>query len=232
MNGGLIDTRPTDFGNRRGYTERLICLSLFAIAMAYVEAAVVVYLRELYYPNGFSLQMFGIPANIIAIELFREAATIIMLLTVALTVSRAAWERFGSFIFLMGLWDIFYYVWLKATIDWPSSLFEWDVLFLLPVPWLSPVIAPALVALLMIVFGILIISIYAKGYRFKATGITWLLAIIATGLILYTFIRDSGTLYMQSPPGDFQYLLFGAGLVLYIAAFMLSYLKCRRVYER
>ncbi|TET93422.1 MAG: hypothetical protein E3J26_06330, partial [Candidatus Zixiibacteriota bacterium] len=104
---------------------RIILILLFGVAMAYVEAMVVVYLRELLYPEGFSFPLKLMPLNLIAMELSRELASIVMLVAVAGITGKKFWERFGYFIILFGIWDIFYYVWLKVTIDWPSSLFDW-----------------------------------------------------------------------------------------------------------
>ena len=123
--------------NRISYYKKLVWLALFAIAMAYFEAAVVVYLRELFYPDYFPFPLKFIPLNLLAIELFREAATLVMLTAVAVVVGKKFWERFGYMIILFGVWDIFYYVWLKVTIGWPVSLQDWDILFLIPIPWLK-----------------------------------------------------------------------------------------------
>ena len=116
--------------NELSYRMRLIYVMLFAVAMGYFEAAIVVYLRELYYPEGFSFPLTVPPVRLIIIELFREAATIIMLISVAALAARKFWERFGYFIILFGIWDIFYYISLKVTLNWPSTLFDWDILFL------------------------------------------------------------------------------------------------------
>ena len=90
------------------YVSKIIFLSLFAAAMGYLEAAVVVYLRDLLYPGGFSFPLRDMPARIIVIELFRELSTMVMLVAVAALSGRRFWERFGFFIFIFGLWDVFY----------------------------------------------------------------------------------------------------------------------------
>ncbi len=203
--------------------KKLFYISIFAIAMAYFESAVVVYLRELYYPEGFSFPLKILDNQILIIELFRELATVIMLVAVSAICGRKCWERFGYFIILFGIWDIFYYVFLKITLGWPSSLFEWDVLFLIPYPWIGPVIAPSLVALLMIIIGISITNLFNKGYNFKPTLITWLLAIIATGMILYSFMYDTNATLRLEKPQPYLYWLLISGLTLYIVAYLHSY---------
>lgn len=119
----------------------MICFSLFAIAMALLEAVIVVYLRELDYPGDVRVIF---PARVfsnfdLAVELARELATIVMLLAVAFLVKPATPHRiFAAFHFLFGTWDLFNYVWLRVMIDWPVSVLEWDLLFLIPHPWLGP----------------------------------------------------------------------------------------------
>ncbi|UCD35891.1 MAG: hypothetical protein JSU90_03395, partial [Nitrospiraceae bacterium] len=111
---------------------RLTWLILFSIAMAFVESAVVVYLRAIFYPEGFSFPLSIGTDEKILVEVVREVATIVMLLSIAGLAAHRLWERFACFMICFGIWDVFYYVWLKVLLDWPSSLFEWDVLFLIP----------------------------------------------------------------------------------------------------
>ena len=125
--------------------------------MAWVEAASVYYLRVMvdrldpYQANP--LPMSGILEQV---ELVREAATLVMLLTIGMLAGRTGRTRLGYTAIAFGVWDIFYYVFLKVICDWPKSLFDWDVLFLLPLPWWGPVLAPVCIALLMIVWGTLV----------------------------------------------------------------------------
>ena len=130
-------------------------LSLFSVSMAYLEAAVVVYLREIYYPGAltsiFPLKMMS-PLNFV-VELGRELATLLMLASVALLAEKGKWRRFYAFLYVFGLWDIFYYLWLRLFIHWPGSLKDFDILFLIPVPWFGPVYAPVLTALVFVMAG-------------------------------------------------------------------------------
>ncbi len=106
--------------------------------MAYLESAIVVYLRLLYYPEGFIFPIKIIPNEIFLIELGRELATIFMLASISFLIGARFVDRFSYFLFAFGVWDIFYYVWLKLFINWPDSLLTDDLLFLIPVPWISP----------------------------------------------------------------------------------------------
>ncbi|MDP3026391.1 MAG: hypothetical protein Q8N63_01690, partial [Nanoarchaeota archaeon] len=107
----------------KGEKRKLVWVGIFAIAMAFVETMIVFYLRKLYYPdnNLFPLNI-SMPTEILIFEGIREAATIIMLLAVAIIAGKKAKEKFAYFIYAFAIWDIFYYVWLKVTLDWPASL--------------------------------------------------------------------------------------------------------------
>jgi len=204
------------------FWRKIFLLACFGIAMGYFEAAVVVYLRELFYPGGFSFPLQAITLHLIVIELFRELATMIMIAAVAALAGRKFWEWFGYFIIIFGIWDIFYYVWLKVTIGWPASLLDWDILFLVPLPWIGPVIAPLLISILMIAGGIAIARRYAGGSIFRLTLWSWVLWIIATGVILSSFMYDTDATIHFQMPRPYLYSLLIVGLVLYIAGFILS----------
>ena len=140
---------------RRDVLIALAWLAAFAVAMAYVEAAVVAYLRLLYYPDGFSIEgaasLQCVPPSALAIEIGREAATIVMLVAVAfLSAGKNWWVRLAHFMWAFALWDIFYYIWLYVLLRWPPGPMTVDVLFLIPKPWIAPVFVPVVISLLMI----------------------------------------------------------------------------------
>lgn len=152
--------------------KNFVYLSLFGIAFGYVEAAVVIYLRALYYPTGFDLNVsigfpfifFGatpflqpIPLPMLLTEVGREAATIAMLVSVALLAGKGLRERIAFFLWPFAVWDIFYYVFLKLIIGWPAAWSTVDILFLIPVPWLAPVWLPLTVSCLMLVSSLLLL---------------------------------------------------------------------------
>ena len=202
--------------------KRLSYVFIYSIAMAFFEAAVVVYLRHLFYPEGFSFPLRPIDKSLIVIELARELSTITMLLAVSFLAGEKPWERFAYFAFAFGIWDIFYYVWLKVAINWPSSIFDWDILFLIPIPWIGPVIAPVLISVLLIVSGILILARVDAGYTFAPKRLAWVMSIAATAIILYSFMSDvKATLHFQMP-NPYQYWLLLLGLALYVIAMISS----------
>ena len=165
-------------------------LAIFAIAMAFLESAIVVYLRAIFYPAGFSFPLSPIDPGTYAIELGREAFTLVMLATVARLAGAPGWGRFACFAFLFGVWDIWYYIWLKVFLGWPESLLTWDVLFLIPVAWIGPVLAPVLVSLLLVAGSLWAMQILDGGGRIRVDRVDWLGSVFGTLLILYTFMSD------------------------------------------
>ena len=202
---------------------KIFWILVFGIAMALVEAAVVVYLRALYYPEGFAFPWKIITTRHLIVELGRETATILMLVSVAALIGKRFWEKFAYFIICFGFWDIFYYLWLKLALGWPSSLLDWDILFLIPLPWIGPVIAPISIAIMMILAGLLITALYKRGYSFRPSFLTWVLTIIGTLTILYSFMRDTGAGLHQQMPLPYRYDLLIAGEILYVLALFLAW---------
>ncbi len=201
---------------------KLIWVSLFGVAFGFVEASVVVYLRAIYYPDMFEFPLKMIRTDHLVVELIREAATIVMLVAVGIIAGRKGWQRFGYFLIAFGVWDVFYYVWLKATLDWPSSLLEWDVLFLIPVPWIGPVISAGSIAALMTVCGIDIVVRTALEKPFRPGLVSWLLAVAATAVILYSFTYDTDATLRGHLPLPYRYELLVGGLVFYAASYILA----------
>jgi hypothetical protein len=190
---------------------RALWLALFGIAMAAVESAVVVYLRALHTGVApFSVLQYGLPAEILAIEVAREAATLVMLVTVASLAGRNAWEGLLYFALAFGVWDIFYYVWLWVFIGWPSSLLAWDVLFLIPVPWLGPVIAPVIVSLCLVGGGLWLLSHPERRLSRRA----WVLASVGCALVLLSFMLDYRYALLRIDPPRFRWELFVPGVML------------------
>ena len=136
---------------------RLVPIVLYSVGMGYVEAAVVVYLRRIYYPEGFKLTLAPIELHILRMEIGREVATLVMILGVSLLAYENRLKKMGAFLLIFGIWDIFYYVFLKALLNWPASFMTMDVLFLIPVPWIFPVVLPISVSTLMVGFGLWLI---------------------------------------------------------------------------
>jgi len=199
-------------------TRRIVWLLAFAVAMAYVESAVVVYLREIYYPGGFDFPIVIIPNRMAAIEVGREAATILMLLGVAMVAGSGGWERFLYFCLTFAVWDLLYYAWLRLFIGWPPSLLTWDVLFLIPVPWLGPVLAPALVSLAMIAASSCLLSLKGRGAVLGLSPGLWMLAIAGGLVVILSFTLDFRVVLDGRPPPPFRWGIFAIGMAMGIAA--------------
>jgi hypothetical protein len=95
---------------------RLAVISLFAIAMGFLESAVVVYLRAIYYPGGFAFPLKMITGPIAITELLREAATMIMILAIAMLSDRRRTVRLAWFIYMFfGIASKHYQLSVKIT---------------------------------------------------------------------------------------------------------------------
>lgn len=201
---------------------RWLTVAVFAIAMAWVESAVVFYLRtminriEPYQPTP-----LPVAGGIGLAEAVRELATLVMLLTVGCLAGRTARTRFAYTLVAFGVWDIFYYVFLKLLTPWPRSLLDWDVLFLVPLPWWGPVLAPVCIALLMICWGTLVTQFEREGQPVCSDWKAWSVNLIGVAVALYVFMEDAvrvaghGTQALRELlPTQFNWPLFIPALAL------------------
>lgn len=176
---------------------RWIWVVIFAVGFAWVESAIVVYLREIFYQGSFYFPIVVnwengeyVAHNLAPIEIGREIATIIMLAAVSCASGKNGWQKFSLFMIAFGVWDIFYYIWLWVMIGWPESFMTWDILFLIPLPWTGPVITPVLIALAMTAAGSLIIYYDEKGYRIRFYWYDWVIVLGCGLLMIVAFCWD------------------------------------------
>ena len=195
---------------------------VYGVAMALLEAAVVVYMRYLYYPDTpleiFPLKFLSVYDTVV--ELSRELATVVMIIAVAwLAEMRSATRRFAAFVFVFGIWDLFYYVWLKVLMGWPRHWLEWDVLFLIPTVWLGPWICPVLISVLFIVWGYWIMS-DSNAKDLTRRGVLWFVVGALLGLVAFMqpAIRELLVGGMEGlgryVPGTFWWWMFVPSLAL------------------
>jgi hypothetical protein len=203
--------------------KKVLLLFVWGAAFGYMEAAVVVYLRAIYYPEGFAFPLKLISGPILWTETGREAATLlIMAATVMLTYKRTQ-SRLAAFAVLFGVWDIFYYVFLKLLLGWPESLQTWDILFLIPAPWIGPVWAPMLVSAGLVAAGTAVLTHNARG-RYPPFGRGFVLAETASGaMIIASFLLSGSRLLATGMPEAFAWPLFCAGLLAGAGTFVFTF---------
>jgi hypothetical protein len=197
----------------------------YAMAMAWVESAVAYYLRTMmdhidpYHPYPLHLVK-----GISHAELVREVATLVMLFMVG-WLSAANWRsRLAYSLIAFGVWDIFYYIFLKVMCGWPHSVFNWDLLFLIPLPWWGPVLAPCCIAMLMILGGTLVTQFSRSGVRLWPGVLTWIICFGGAAVALYVFMADAirvapqgGEAVRNVLPKSFHWPLFLGALSLMAA---------------
>ncbi len=230
---------------------KTIWILLFSIAMGYLETSVVVYLRELYYPEGFNFPLKAMSPSLAVTELYREAATIIMILAVSVLAAERRLHRFAWFLVVFSVWDITYYLCLKILLGWPASLLTTDILFLLPGIWTGPVIAPVINSLTMILLAIVILGF--KGWKpvTHLSNMVWILLITGSLIVLIAYMKDFATFTMEfrrmAPsdpsrydqqmfklstlfiPRSFDWFLYGIGVSMHLIAVLIILLKKAKV---
>lgn len=210
---------------------RLAALVLLAAALAYVEASVVVYLRELivpirrvHYPDALRQALpLLTPAQLaeagpeiarfLHLERVRELATIAVLAAMAVGFRRRRGQGLCLFLIGFAVWDVFYYVWLKVLMGWPGSLATWDVLYLVPIPWVAPVWAPLVVSATLLIAGLVGLTRRRRPLSGKAKALAALAALAGVALVLASFmlrVREA----VGGVPARFDWPWFLAGWLL------------------
>ena len=199
---------------------RLGWVALFALAMAYLEAAVVVYLRRIYGITDLVRDIAAYDPRLAAVEAGREAATLVMLFAVGLVAGRSPQARLGFALFAIGLWDILYYAWLRVLIGWPATLLDQDILFLIPLPWWGPVLSPVLIAVLAAAGGTLAVVLDDRGRVLRPGPAGWCALGAGIAAALYAFMADALRALPADPetlsrmrPTAFNWPVYSAGLL-------------------
>ena len=212
-------------------TLKRLCIAIvFSIAFGYIEAAVVVYLREIFHPDGFTFPMavFGNTAmsvRILLTEMGRETATIVLIFTGAWLFGRNRQQRFAYFFAIFAIWDIFYYVWLKVLLDWPASIMDWDILFLIPVIWASPVLYPVLISITMFLFAVIILCHSASARPIQPTFSSWLAFLLSALIVMESFCIAGVRVTEPDYASSFHEGLFTVGYLLGVATFLVCLSK-------
>jgi hypothetical protein len=218
---------------------RFVIAVIFSIAFAYIESAVVVYLRVIFHPDGFTFPISDVDSilqhkAILLTEIGREAATIVLILTAAWLCGRNLRQRFAYFIAIFAVWDIFYYIWLKvfsaylkAIPDWPQSIMDWDILFLIPVTWAGPVAAPVLVSIILLLIAMMILYRDCCGRPIRASRVEWLGFIAASVIVAVSFCMPGPHIAEPDYEKYFHWPIFALGNIIAIALFVRCLLKSK-----
>lgn len=200
----------------------ILWLLLFATATGYMEAAVVIYLREIYYPEGFAFPLVPIPLEDALIEMGREVATLVMLLAVASLAGKTRAQRLAFFLLVFAVWDLNYYLWLKLILDWPASLLTWDILFLIPLPWTGPVLAPVLVSLFWLILAVILLKKEQGGRPLALSRIATLLTLAGALLLLASFLWNVGPVLREEVPARYPWEVFALGMSCWMGALAMA----------
>lgn len=220
------------------FRRAMIALVLFGVAFGYLEGAVVTYLRALheparvhYYPGRAPAEMFPLltldqlraaapeQQRTLYTEIGREAATILMLAAFALAVSHNGRQWAAAFAIVFGLWDAVFYLTLKLLLDWPASLFTWDILFLIPLPWVGPVIAPVLVSLAMIAGGTWCLWRESIGAPLRVARLHTAGVLLGALVIIVSFTLDYRNILSGGSPHAFHWGVFALGMAIGTASY-------------
>lgn len=215
-----------------------IAIVLFGVSFGYVEAAVVVYLRDLSQPALERIQPGRSPADLfpllsiedlkanpplyktLEIELGREAATLVMIAALALAIGQTGVERAAAFVATFGVWDLSFYAFLHWFIAWPPSVRTWDLLFLVPVPWAAPVLAPVIVSLSMIAAGGLVLARSSRSRPVRLGGSHWAGIVIGGAILVLSFTWRFHGLLAGGVPRHFDWPLFALGEAIGLGSFL------------
>jgi hypothetical protein len=211
------------------------------LSFGFVEAAVVIDLRTVYEPLQQELHPGTRPGEqfpavtldelraaspqglwLLKVELARELATMVMLATLGLAAGGRPLRRLAAFVAAFGVWDLAFYLWLRLIIGWPATVWTWDLLFLLPVPWSAPVLAPMLVAATMTVAGLHAIARDAAGRPVRPSWRNWSALLGGALLAFLAFIENCRTVTAGGVPQRFNWQLLLAGLLLAAAGYALA----------
>ncbi len=212
--------------------KRFCIVIVFGIAFAYIEAAVVVYLRTIFHPGGFTFPLteFGISPlwkRLLLTEVGRETATLVLMVTSAWLFAVNRQQCFAYFATIFAVWDIFYYVWLKTLINWPTSLFEWDILFLIPFPWAGPVLAPVIVSITLLAFATVVLYRSAITKAVKVSVLEWFVFILAGLAVVASFCIAGWHIHEPNFKEYFYWPLFVLGELIAVGFFARCLLKSK-----
>jgi hypothetical protein len=208
-------------GGHLSFRATAVVVLAYAVAMAYLESAVVVYLQlALGGQVGaiFPLRPVMEAGELVAIEVGREAATLVMIGAVGVLVGRTWVERLAWGAVVFGAWDIGYYAWLHVFSGWPPSLDTTDLLFLIPVPWVGPVWSPVVVSMALVGVGLVAAWTIRSGRKLVLSRWRWVAGVGGGLVVVLSWTLDAGRLIDGGLPAPYPWPIFAAGMLLALAA--------------
>ncbi|MBN2545773.1 MAG: hypothetical protein JXB50_08255 [Spirochaetes bacterium] len=200
--------------NKTNLLKIIIFLSVFGISFGFIEGSIVYYLRLIYYPEGFDFNLIEIDKSTIIVEMIREFCTLAVIFAISYLAVNKNILRFSFFVYSFAVWDIFYYVTLHFIEGWPKTLLDWDVLFLIPVPWFAPVISPIIISLSGILIVLIIIYFFQKNSKVNINVIFIIMILVSLMFWLNSFINYSS---FDKFPEKYNWVSFFAGVSSFLS---------------
>jgi hypothetical protein len=209
----------------------LVWLGVFAVAFGYIEAAVAHYLRMHLYPDGFhdAIRLVA-DSHTVAVEAGRELCTLLVIAAAAALTPGPPMRRLANFVYAFAIWDLTYYAALWLFEGWPATLFAWDLLFVVPVPWFAPVLAPITISCIGIVGAC---SVHVILNRCNEMIVPWPAFALVNGALMaweISFMLHEGPL--DRFPTRYRWWLFLLGTALAGAGYVLIWCRNRACQDR
>jgi hypothetical protein len=203
-----------------------LSLLIFAIAFGWIEGCVVVYLREVYLKDAATgasslhvpITAVALPLWTVRVELVRETCTMLVLASVGWLASQRMAGRWGAFLIGFGIWDLMYYATLRLVLGWPEGLSTWDILFLIPVPWVAPVWAPVVVASAFVALGSWLFFTADRPRHWRAVDAV--VIVVGAAIIVASFLVETRAAVEHYVPDRYAWWIFWPGFLLAVAWFV------------
>ncbi len=207
------------------WQRRYLWSAILFVALAYIESAAVVYLRALYYPRGLGFSLKEMSLSIYLTEVGREAATIVVLLAASYLAEKTRTGRLFLFLYGFGIWDILYYLWLKALLNCSATLLDWDVLFLIPLHW----VAPVLISMLFIAAAVTANHLAARGRSINFGLVDRVLLCSAAIVIVASFLWKTKSAMKHEVPRGYPWWLWGIGVALGLGVILTRIIRSKKI---
>jgi hypothetical protein len=141
-----------------------------------------------------------------------------LLASAAWLAARCTRDFVGAFLLAFGIWDLVYYAALRVIVGWPETLCSWDILFLIPAPWMAPVWAPMIVAAVFVGVGTFFFQTPSREARYTMADLA-VIVLAATAIVL-SFLVEWPFVTGPQPAPQFRQWLYWIGLLAGIGWFI------------